>query len=293
MLVAGSTSQSVTARLAAETGRALAVPEVDQFGDGELRASVPTFEGTHAVVVTATTSNDALVELLQLQDAVREAGAEQVTTVLPYMGYARQDRAFQPGEPVSARAVARAVSTGTDRVVLVSPHEASVADYYDVPVSVVDAAPAIAGGLSELDRPLFLAPDESARSIAVAVRDAYGTGEVDHCEKHRDRETGAVQVEPCSADATDRDVVVTDDIIATGSTVAGAVDQLAGTANRVVAACVHPMLVGNARVKLAAAGIDRVIGTDTVERPASTVSVAPHVADTLAESSGETTLDSF
>ena len=282
MLVPGSASQSVTAALAAETGRRLATPEFDRFADGELKTSVPDFAGDRAVIVAATVSNDALVELLQLQDAVREAGAEHVTTVVPYMGYARQDRAFRDGEPVSARAVARAVSTGTDRVVLVSPHETSVAEEYRVPTTVVDAAPRLAAPLDGLQEPVFLAPDEGAVSVAESVRDAYGVGRVDHFRKHRDRDTGEVRIEPGEVDATGRDVVIADDIVATGSTVASAVEALAAhDPRRIVAACVHPMLVGNARAKLAASGVDRVIGTDTVERPASAVSVAPIVADVL------------
>lgn len=283
MFVPGSTSQSLAAALADETGRPLATPEYRWFPDGEECASVPDFAGGEAVVVAATVSNDALVELLQLQDAVREAGAEAVTTVIPYMGYARQDRAFEPGEPVSARAVARAVSTGTDRVVLVNPHEAGVAEFFDVETVVVDAAARLADPLpDDLADPLFLGPDESARGIAATTRDAYGRGAVDHFEKERDYDTGEVTVRPSDADAAGRDVVVVDDIIATGSTMSEAVAALHERGpDRVFIACVHPMLVGNARTKLAAAGVERVFGTDTVEREASAVSVAPIIADAL------------
>ncbi|MEZ3116100.1 ribose-phosphate diphosphokinase [Halobaculum sp. MBLA0147] len=282
MLVPGSTSQSLAATLAAETGRPLATPTFDRFPDGETCASVPGFSGESAVIVAATTSNDALVELLQLQDAVREAGATEVTTVLPYMGYARQDESFGEGQPVSARAVARAVSTGTDRVVLVDPHEPAVTEFYDVPTTVVSAAPLLAEPLGEFADPLFLAPDEGATELATAVRDAYGHGETDHFVKERDYDTGAVTIHPGETDPTDRDVVIVDDIVATGSTVSEAVAALSERdPRRIVAACVHPMLVGNARSRLAAAGVDRVVGTDTVERPASTVSAAPAVANVL------------
>ncbi len=280
MLVSGSRSQHLTARLAAETGRRLAVPDVDRFADGEIRASVPEFSGQRAVIVAATPTNDAFVELLQLQDAVREAGARRVTTVLPYMGYARQDQSFRDGEPVSARAVARAIAAGTDRVVLVSPHEPAVAEFFDAETTVVDAASRLAAGLGELRDPLFLAPDEGAARIARGVRNAHGGGEVDYFTKHRHRDTGAVRIEPSETTATNRDVVVTDDIIATGSTVSRAIETLTDP-RRIVAACVHPVLAGSARTRLAAAGVDRVVGTDTVERAASSVSVAPVVADEL------------
>ncbi|EMA58937.1 ribose-phosphate diphosphokinase [Halorubrum lipolyticum] len=283
MIVPGSSSQLLAAALAEETGRPLATPTYDRFPDGEGLAAVPDFAGDEATIVAATDADEAWVELLQLQDAVREAGAERVTTVIPYMGYARQDQSFGDGEPVSARAMARAVSTGTDRVVLVNPHEAGVADFYDVPVETVDAASALAEPLpAALDDPLFLAPDEGAVGIAETVRDAYGAGETDYFEKHRDRDTGAIEVSPSDAAVAGRDVVVVDDIVATGSTMSESVAVLNERgAARVLAACVHPMLAANAVTKLRGAGVDRIVGSDTLERGCSVVSVAPVLADAL------------
>ncbi|QKG93195.1 ribose-phosphate diphosphokinase [Halorubrum salinarum] len=283
MIVPGSSSQQLAAALAAETDRALATPTYDRFPDGEGLAAVPDFDAKEAVIVAATDSDEAWVELLQLQDAVREAGAADVTTVVPYMGYARQDASFGEGEPVSARAMARAISTGTDRVVLVNPHEATVADFFEVPAEAVDAAGALADPLpDDLDDPLFLAPDEGAIDVAATVRDAYGAGETDYFEKHRDRETGAVAVSPSDAPVADRDVVVVDDIIATGSTMSESVAVLTDRgAASVLTACVHPVLAANAVTKLRAAGVDRIVGSDTVERGCSVVSAAPAVADAL------------
>ncbi len=283
MIVPGSSSQLLAAALAEETGRPLATPTYDRFPDGETLAAVPDFAGDEATVVATTDSDAAWVELLQLQDAVREAGAERVTTVVPYMGYARQDESFGDGEPVSARAMARAISTGTDRVVLVNPHEPRVADFYDVPVEAVDAAAVLADPLpADLSEPLFLAPDEGAVGIAETVRDAYGAGETDYFEKHRDRETGAVAVSPSDAPVAGRDVVVVDDIVATGSTMSESVAVLNDRgAARVLAACVHPMLAANAVTKLRGAGVDRIVGSDTIERGCSVVSVAPVLAAAL------------
>ncbi|AUX10764.1 ribose-phosphate pyrophosphokinase [Halalkaliarchaeum desulfuricum] len=283
MIVPGSRSQALSAALAAETGLPLATPTYDRFPDGETLASVPAFEADHAVVVAATPSNDAYVELLQLQDAVREAGAESVTTVLPYMGYTRQDRAFKHGQPVSARAMARAVSTGTDRVGVVNPHESGITEFFDVPCESIDAADRLAEPLpDEFDEPLFLAPDEGAVELIDSVRDGYGRGETDYFEKTRDRDTGDVEITPSDAQIADRDVVVADDIIATGSTMSDAVDVLLERgAARVFVACVHPLLVGNAFIKLSGSGIDGVYGTDTLERSISSVTVAPAIAEAV------------
>jgi ribose-phosphate pyrophosphokinase len=224
------------------------------------------------------------VELLQLQDAVREAGASEVVTVIPYMGYARQDEAFEPGQPVSARAMARAISTGTDRVLVVSPHEPAVADFFTVPTTVVDAASRLAEPLpGDLHEPVFLAPDHGAIDLAESVRDAYGRGDTDAFEKQRDRETGEIEIQPASLAVAGRDLVVVDDIIATGGTMSGAIDALGEEPERVFVGTVHPLLVGSAQSKLANAGVEAVYGTDTIERAASEVSIAPVVADALRE----------
>jgi ribose-phosphate pyrophosphokinase len=280
MIVPGSTSQSLAASLADRTGKPLTPVSYERFPDGEQIASVPEFEADHAVIVASTIGDSAWVEVLQLQDAVREAGARTVTTVLPYMGYARQDESFRSGQPVSARAMARAISTTTDRVILVNPHERGVTRFFDVPVDVADASTALAEPLPTLTEPLFLGPDAGAIQLAEAVRDAYGAGTVDHSEKHRNRETGAIDVTPAGTPVTGRDVVLVDDIIATGSTMSESISAL-GDANRVFAVTVHPLLVGNALTKLRRAGVTRVIGTDTVEHAVSDVSVADPVEDTL------------
>jgi len=282
MLLPGSDSQALAAALADATGERLGAVSYERFADGERLVEVPVLDGERAVVVCATASDAAHVECLQLQDAAREAGASEVVTVLPYMGYARQDRAFVDGQPVSARAVARAVGTGADRVVVVDPHEDGVLEHFGVPAEAVTAAARLADPLPDLADPLFLSPDGGAVDLAEAVRDAYGAGDADHFRKERDRDTGAVQVTPGDVDVAGRDVVVTDDIVATGSTVSEAVGALRERdAGRVLVACVHAVLAGNARTKLATAGVDRVVATDTLEREVSAVSAAPTVADAL------------
>ncbi|MFB6189796.1 MAG: ribose-phosphate diphosphokinase [Halapricum sp.] len=282
MIVSGSDSQVLAAELAAVTGDRLARVEYERFPDGELKVRVPDPPTDRAVVVASTPTSDAHLELLQLQDALREAGVDKIVTVLPYMGYARQDRVFESGEPVSARAVARAIATGTDRVLTVNPHEPAVTEFFDVPASVVDAAGQLAEPLpADLERPVFVSPDEGAIDIAETVQAAYGRGEVDFFEKTRHSST-EVEIEPSDAAVAGRDVVLTDDIIATGSTMSEAVAALRERdAAGVFVTCVHPMLASNAVLKLSAAGVDAIHGTDTLERAVSDVSAAPAIADEL------------
>jgi ribose-phosphate pyrophosphokinase len=277
MILPGSASQDLAAALSAELDEPLAAVEYDRFADGEQIVRVPETDD-RAIVVASTVSDAAHVELLQLQDAARQQ-AEEVVTVLPYMGYARQDEPFEEGQPVSARAMAKAISTGTDRVVTVDPHEEAVCDFFEVPCEAVGAAGRLAEPLGELSNPLFLSPDAGAVDLAETVRDAYGTGETDYFEKHRVSDT-EVEIRPSDADTAGRDVVLVDDIIATGSTMSSAIAQLSGP-ERVVVTCVHPMLAANARTKLANAGVDAIYGTDTIERAVSAVSAAPAIAERL------------
>jgi ribose-phosphate pyrophosphokinase len=279
MIVSGPASQTLAAALATETGRELAHVSFERFPDGELKVQVGDV-GDHAVVVASTVSDGDHIALLQLQDAAREAGASEVTTVLPYMGYARQDRAFESGDPVSARAVARAISTGSDRVVTVNPHEEAVCDFFDVPTTAVDAAARLATPLSRLEDPLFLSPDEGATELASTVRDSYGRGDIDYFEKSR-LSGSEVEIEPSDAAVAGRDIVLVDDIIATGSTMSEAVAALGADARRVYVTCVHPLLASNAMLKLSRAGVETVYGTDTIERPVSEVSAAPAIAEQL------------
>jgi len=281
MILSGSASQALAAALAVELDCDLGVVDYETFPDGERMVEVPSIDG-RAVVVCSTPTSDAHVELLLLQDAAREAGADEVVTVLPYMGYARQDRAFSAGQPISARAVARAISAGADRVLTVNPHEDAVCEFFTVPAEPVDAAGLLADPLPDLVDPVFLSPDSGAIDLAESARDAHGTGEVDYFEKQRDYETGAVAITPSEVSVAGRDVVVTDDIIATGATMSEAIAILGERdPRRVFVACVHPLLAANARLKLANAGAEAVYGTDTIERAVSEVSVAPVVADAL------------
>ncbi|MFU8867694.1 ribose-phosphate diphosphokinase [Natronococcus sp.] len=285
MIVSGSTSQALAAALARELEEPLAAVEYDRFPDGELLAAAPDVadrDVDRAIVVASTTSSDAHLEVLQLQDAVREAGADEVVTVLPYMGYGRQDKAFEAGHPISARAVARAVSTGTDRVLTVTPHEESICEFFEPTATAVDAADRLAEPLpADLEDPVFLSPDAGAIELAETVRDAYGTGATDYFEKTRLSGT-EVEISPSDVAVADRDVVVTDDIIATGSTMSEAVGVLGDRGvGRVFVTCVHPLLARDAVTKLSRAGVEAIYGTDTIERQYSEVSVAPSIADEL------------
>lgn len=297
MLLSTSTNQ----HLAQALSRALDEPVLPlsyrRFADGELivevadNAELPgrvtrtadRFSVDDRAIVIGSTINDrAHIELLQLQDLALEGGADEIITVVPYLGYARQDVAHTPGQPVSARAMVRSLSSHTDRLVTVNPHERSVLEFASAETTARSAVEALAPGLDiEAEDPLFVAPDTAARDLARTLCEAVGSGSIDHLEKERIDDT-TVDITVSETDVSGREVVLVDDVISTGGTMSTAARALrsAGVSS-VQAACVHPVLAAGAYTRLKAAGIDEVVGTDTIESPVSSVSVAATIAATL------------
>jgi ribose-phosphate pyrophosphokinase len=280
MITCGTTAQSV----AAEVSRAIEEPLVDIESDGTVAATGD--QGVSAdervVIIVSTTSDRAHLELLELQERALKRDPEELITILPYMGYARQDKVFEPGEPVSSRAIAKAISASTDRVYTVNPHKEHVLDFFDVPTEALDATPRLAGALpSDLTRPAFLSPDKGATSIARSVRNAYGSGTVDNFVKHR---KSATDVEMSSGDVevSGRDIILVDDMISTGGTMQEAVSILhEQNAKRIYVTCVHPVLADKAVSKVYQAGVEEIHATDTIDRSVSRLSTAPVIADVL------------
>jgi ribose-phosphate pyrophosphokinase len=195
--------------------------------------------------------------------------------VIPYFGYGRQDKKFEPGEPVSARALAKRLQIGVQAVYTVSVHELGVLGFFDVTARDVSGMPAIARYLGGKGIDSVLAPDENAQRFAREVGEALGT-DWDFLEKRR-IDSYTVDVTPKSMDVKGRHVAIVDDVISTGTTIAIAAKMLREQgAKRVVAACVHGLFAANALQRLQAC--DEVIATDTLLSPATRVSVAPELA---------------
>jgi ribose-phosphate pyrophosphokinase len=265
--------------LATHIARALKTTLVNvsfsRFPDGELYLVAGEIDD-EMVVVGSVVDSDSLVQLMLLVDACDRAANH---LVLPYMGYARQDRRFKAGEPVSSRVVARALSTGVSDVITVNIHEKEVLKSFAVPARNISLSAGIGSYISTLGLkdPLVLAPDEGAMVFAETVASGGGW-ECDHLEKTR-MSGVEVKMAPRQLSAKSRSVVIVDDIISTGGTIATAAGMLYQQgAKDVYAACVHGVFTGGAYARLMATGIRDVVCSDTIERSCSRISAADEIA---------------
>ena len=268
--------------LATQVARVLKTTVVNvkysRFPDGEQYLLAGEIDD-EMVIVGSVVDNDSLVQLMLLVDACDRATNR---LVLPYMAYARQDKRFKNGEPVSSRVVARALSQGVSEVITVNIHEKEVLKSFAVPARNLSLAKDIGSYIRtlHLDNPLILAPDEGAMAFAEQVASADGW-EYDHLEKTR-LSGVEVKMAPRQLSAQSCSVVIVDDIISTGGTIATAAGMLYQQgAKDVFAACVHGVFTGGAYVRLMATGIRDVICSDTIERSCSRISAAGQIADAL------------
>jgi ribose-phosphate pyrophosphokinase len=207
-----------------------------------------------------------------------------IDLVIPYFGYARQDKIFKPGEPMTARAVARALNPflKEGRVHLVNIHAPSILEHFSCPADNLDATPLLAEKVASLGLkdPVVISPDKGAVAMARTAA-ACLKADSDYLQKTRLSGT-EVSMAPKEIDVRSRDVVIFDDMIATGGTMATAIEMLrAQGAARVYLAAVHPVLTGSAVLKLYRSGVEGVLATDTLDKGVSTVSVAPIIAKAL------------
>ncbi len=273
-VVAGSSSPLLAKRIADKMGAEILNTVLKRFPDGELYVRVEN-AGGDVVVVQSITSNEDLVYLMLLLDALE---GSNITAVIPYMGYARQDKKFKDGEAISIRAVAKLIESYAERVITVNIHSDRAKRYFRNLVDV-DAMPII--GTYYRNRDIVMISPDFGSYERVRVASEFAGCEFDYLEKERiDAET--VEIKPKKLEVAGRDVVIVDDIISTGGTMIEATKILLKSGARSVeCACVHAVLAENALNRLYSAGVKGVIATDTIEKSISKISVADLIVDAL------------
>lgn len=281
MIIGGPASQLLAGRVAAILGQELALCDYNTFPDGESYSRVVTPLDDEVAIIQSTPTDQDLVFLLQLLDVCQ---GKKITLVIPYFGYARQDKIFKPGEPMTARAVATALNPFLEsgRVYLVNIHATSIMSHFKCQAQNLDATPLLADRISSMDLKdaVVISPDKGAVAMAKAAASRLGV-QCDYLQKTRLSGT-EVSMAPVKIDVKGRDVVIFDDMIATGGTMAMAISLLRQQGARsVYLAAVHPVLTGSAVLKLYRSGVKAVLATDTLDKGVSTVSVAPLIAEAL------------
>ncbi|MEM2466643.1 MAG: ribose-phosphate diphosphokinase [Candidatus Bathyarchaeia archaeon] len=259
------------------------------FPDGESYVRLDgTVEGETAVIVQTTSppQDTRLIQLALIADAAKRNNAKKVVAVVPYLAYARQDKVFLKGEAVSIEAVAKMLkAAGIDALITVNVHQKNILDRFPFQAKNLSAVPLLAEHFKQKGfmEAFALAPDKGAIGIAEEASKVLG-GDFGYLEKQRDRYTGRVTVEKREFAVKGKAVIIFDDIISTGGTIVAAANILKELeAAKVYAACVHPLLVGDAEKRIRQAGVEEIVGTDSVSSPVSKVSLAPLIAQALRE----------
>jgi ribose-phosphate pyrophosphokinase len=230
------------------------------------------------------------MQLAFMADAAKRNGASKVTAVVPYLAYARQDKMFLQGEGISIETVARMLqAAGVDALVTVNIHAENALSRFPFPAENLSAIPLLSEYFVQKGcaKAFALAPDKGAMYIAEQAQAVLG-GEAGHLDKQRDRHTGQTTQTAEGLNVRGKTVVIFDDIMSTGGTIVGAAKILKEQgAARIFTACVHPVLVGDAEKRILNAGVEEIVGTDSVPSHVSKVSLAPLIAKALkAQKSG-------
>lgn len=280
IIVSGSASKSLSKTLADELGVTLAKVESSRFPDDECYVRIhDNLDGEEVVLVQTSYPDEKIIELFLLQDAVREFNVEKLITVIPYYGYARQDKKFNVGEPISAKNLAKHIQLSSDSLITVDIHEESILGWFDIPAKNISGMSSIGVYLKNLDPGIIIAPDKGAQELAKVVGEVIGC-RWDYIEKTRINGEH-VEMKAKNLSVSGKKVAIVDDIIATGGTIVKATEQLKSQgATEVYAACTHGLFAKNALQRLQKV-CDRVISTDTIENETSFVSVADEVAKFL------------
>jgi ribose-phosphate pyrophosphokinase len=270
ILFTGNSNRELAAAVARDLGVSLGAAEVRTFSDGEILVEIDeNVRGGDVFVLQSicTPGNDNLMQLLLMLDALKRASAKRITAVMPYYGYARQDRKVAPRVPISAKLIADLVTTaGASRVLTMDLHAGQIQGFFNIPVDNLYATPVLLPYISERvagDELAVVSPDAGGveRARAVAKRLDAGLAIIDK------RRPGPNEVAEMRiiGDVEGRSAILVDDIVDTAGTLVTAAAALrkAG-ARRVIGCCTHGVLSGPAIERLKTSEIEQLVVTDTI-----------------------------
>ena len=298
-------------KLAADVARRLGIPlgaaTMDRFSDGEVQIELhENVRGEDVFILqpTCAPTNENLMELLVLVDALKRASARRITAAIPYFGYARQDRRPRASRvPITSKLVANMLqASGVNRLLTMDLHADQIQGFFDIPVDNVYASPALLADLRQrkYENLLVVSPDVGGvlRARAFAKRLECDMAIID---KRRPK-TNVAEVMNIIGEVENRTCVIMDDIVDTAGTLCRAADALKEHgARQVLAYCTHPVLSGNAIERITQSSLDALVVTDTIPLTDAVlacplirqVSVATILADTMLRISNEESVSSL
>ncbi len=297
-LVAGNSNPALAAGIAAELGLPLTKAVVRRFADMEIFVEIQeNVRGSDVFIIQSTSypANDLLMELLIITDALRRASARRITAVVPYFGYARQDRKSGSRTPISAKLVANLIThAGVNRVMTLDLHAGQIQGFFDIPTDNLFAAPLMVRDIRErfdLSSVMVVSPDVGgvARARGLAKRINTPLAIVD---KRRER-PGESEVMNVIGDVSGRTCILIDDIVDSGGTLVNAADALLKHgAKEVYAYITHGVLSGGAATRITSSRLKELVITDSI-MPTEAVRNAPNIralpiAPLIAEAIGRT-----
>ncbi|MGB9740883.1 MAG: ribose-phosphate diphosphokinase [Candidatus Bathyarchaeia archaeon] len=261
------------------------------FPDGEsyIRYETESLKDEDVVIVQTTSppQDQRLIQLFLMADNALDMGAKSITVVAPYLAYSRQDKRFMTGEAFSIKTIIKLLENcGVKRIITVNAHSPAVLKTLKIQVEDLSAVALLAHYFKEkglVENPLALSLGKKAISMATEA-DNVLKGGFDYISTKRDVVSGNVTLEDKPLPVKNRDVVIFDDIISSGGTMAKAVKYVKSQgARKVYAACVHPLLIGDAQKRIMENGADDIVGTDSIPTHVSKVSLAPLISKALKE----------
>ena len=300
MVFGGRSSQDLAAKIAGKLSLAVGDVTLKTFSDGEIYgryeesirgADVFLVQSTCANVETDMTPNDALMELMIMADAVQGASAHRIIAVMPWFGYARQDKKSAPREPITSRVVARSLeAVGIDRVLTMDLHAGQIQGFFTVPVDHMTAQPMLTQWFADQYDPselVIVSPDAGRAKAARNFARKVGT-EWAIMEKERPKQQVA-EIGYVVGDVKDKIAIISDDMIDTAGTLTNAARALAERgAKRVLAAATHPVLSGPAVERIINSPLEEVLVTDTIPLSAAAQASGKFRVLSVARILGET-----
>jgi len=285
-VIGGGASKDLAKRLARKLKAVYIQTETKIFPDGESKVTLGKIPKKSVILVVQSTYPPVDTNLLQALSIISQVRkiSSRTFAIIPYMGYARQDKQFLSGEVITMSVIAKMLqSAGAKKVIVVDIHSNTALNHFNIPTENISAVPELANYFKKLNlkNPLVVSPDVGGSSRSKKFASLLKTDFI-VLKKHRDRKTGRVSIQTAKVDVQGKDLILVDDIISTGDSIIKAAQFLKKQkCKRVFVACTHGLLVEDAEKKIRKAGVSRIISTNTIPGNTSKVDVSGILAKSV------------